>query len=944
MRRLVQLRSFVSALILRRRVERDLDDELRFHLEERTRELEAQGHSSRSAAAQARAELGDAARWRQDAREARGLRWLDQLTGDCRIAVRMMRRNPGFAVTAVLTLAIGIGAATAIFGELNAVLWKALPVHRPEDLRTLQWTSPQTGFLNTPAFHAAQVRDGGEAFASYSYPVYQAMRDGTSGSFSDLACWMEPGELLPVVMGDLGFGHVQFVSGNYFRMLGVQAARGRTLLAEDDIDGSSAAVAVITHSFWQRQLGGDPLVLTRSLTLNSTSFAIVGVLPSGFFGLDPSTTADVMVPMSMLYIASAGGQGVLQTPANWSICRVVGRLRPGVADEQARAQAEAAALLSMTTTPNWPPRGRVYQFPRVWIEPAGQGLDDLRTTTTRPVLIVLAAVGVTLFIACANIAGLLLAREASRQREIATRLALGAPRARIVRQLLTEHFLLAVAGGTAGIAAAYALTGIAPSLISQFMTPVNGVTRSIGVAVTPDLRVLAFSIAVTAFTGLLFGLVPALRSTRVDLITQIKLTRIAPTAGRAGLAGGKALVALQVALSMALLVGAALFVRTVTNLRHADLGYDPGGLLYARVEPRAGGMRTGSDGLSAGDSQRRRAAFFEDVVKHLASTPGVLSVSASVDPPLSDYGGAGDSDASVNACTRDFNPPDASEGSYRAGNLIAPGFFETMKLPLIIGRDFTWSERSLGRQRVVIVNAAFVKKFFAAGRNPIGETLGLGRDCPGNPGFATIVGVAADSRSEPRRDAEPMVYQMFGSPARPLTVILRATEDPAALYPAIRQSMAQFNASVPLFGAASVVDLLGHRIRQERLLMRLLILFGSFALLLCCLGIFGMLSYMVGGRTAEIGIRLAVGAGRRDVIALVVGESLRPVLFGLAAGIAAAFLLTRYIESMLFNVSRVDPFAVLGAALLFLAVAAVAAALPARRASRLEPVAALRCD
>ena len=940
---LARARSFLLALFRPRRMERDVDEELAFHVDARMRDLIAAGQAPAAARRQAQAELGDAVRWKEDARQVRGVHWIDELGTDVRVALRMLAKSPGFTVTVLITLAIGIGATTAIFSQVNAIFWRTLPVHNPGELRTLVWTSPQRGFLNTAAFPGPHL-PAGESFASYSYPVYKSMRDLTGASFSDLACWMEPGELLPVVMGELGFGSVQFVSGNYFRTLGVNAAIGRTLQPDDDSEAAPAPVAVITNGFWRRAFGSDPEVQSKTLTLNGTVFAIVGVLPEGFFGLDPSINPDVFAPMPMLYIAAAGGQGVLQTQANWSICRVVGRIRRGVSDEQARAQAETAALHSMRNTPNWPPRGRVYEWPRLWILNAGQGVDSLRATAQQPVLILLTVVGVILVIACANIAGLLIARGAAREREIATRLAIGAPRARLVRQLLTESLLLAAIGGVAGLLLAYALSQSTLTLLSQFLPAINGATRNVGVAVTPDLRVLGFCAAVVMTAALMFGLLPALRATRVDLLSLLQQS-IGGGLGRPfGVSAGKAMIAVQAALSIALLIGAGLFVQTVVNLRSVELGYEHDGLLYVRVEPRSGGMRYGSGGLSAADSSRRRAAFFEDVVKHLGATPGVISASAAIAPPLSDYTGAGDSDDLGSACTRDFTPTDPSEGAYDPRHLVAPKYFETMRLPLLLGRDFDWGERSLGRQKMVIVNEAFVKKFFAPGKNPIGETVGLGRDCPKNPGFATIIGVAADSKTEPRGGARPIVYQMFGSPARPLTVILRTRGDATQMIPSVRTAMAAFNADVPLFGEVSTAELLDQHIRRERLLSALLIVFGGFALLLCCVGIYGVLAYTVGGRTPEIGLRMAVGAQKHEVVTMILRETLVPIGVGIAAGIVTAFALARAVESILFGISRPDALTILGSVLLLVIIAALGAAIPARGAARVEPVTALRCQ
>ena len=333
------LRLRARALIFRTRVERDLNEELDFHVEMQTRKNLSRGMSPEEARRQALIKFGGVPGVAEQCRDQRGLNLIDNLLRDIRYGVRTLARSPGFTATALLTLSIGIAATTAIFSQVNAVFWRKLPVTQPEQLRTLVWTSPQRGFLNTPAFPGPRI-PAGETFGSYSYPAYKAMLDGTRDSFSDLACWMDPGELLPVVMGQLGFGLVQFVSGNYFRTLGVSAMFGRTIQPEDDREGSAAAVAVVSHRFWQRTFGGDPDVLSRTISLNGNPFAIIGVLPRDFFGVDPSISPDLMVPITMFHIASVGGVGVLGSKANWSLCRVVGRIKPGVSDEKARASAE----------------------------------------------------------------------------------------------------------------------------------------------------------------------------------------------------------------------------------------------------------------------------------------------------------------------------------------------------------------------------------------------------------------------------------------------------------------------------------------------------------------------------------------------------------------------------------------------------------------------------
>jgi predicted permease len=455
---------------------------------------------------------------------------IERMRHDLAFAARLMRKAPGFTTTAVVTLAIGVGASTAIFSQINAVFWKTLPVDRPQELRSLVWYAQKHPFVLGPNVIAGPSVAGIDTFGSFSYPAYKAMRDGTQ-SFSQLACWADLGEARPVVMRDVGFGTVHFVSGNYFDALGVRAAIGRTLTIDDDTPSTTAAV--LSDPFWRRSFGARTDILQHTIDLNGRAFAIVGVMPRGFFGVDPSTIPDVIVPAGAVQLA-ASTVNPLQNPALWQMCRVFGRLRPGVADEQARTDVEPwlrqAADLAVTAvaTMQRRPRETEYDSPRVVLLDAERGLGTLRDAVSTPLLILMAVVVAILLVACANIAGLLIVRGAAREREIATRLALGASRGRLVGQLLTESLLLSATGGVFGIALAYGLGRTSAALISRFMPAVYGVNRPLGVIVSPDARVLLFSAAVTIVTGVVFGCLPAFRSTRVALMSAIKQ----PRAGR----------------------------------------------------------------------------------------------------------------------------------------------------------------------------------------------------------------------------------------------------------------------------------------------------------------------------------------------------------------------------------------------------------------------------
>ncbi len=910
--------------------EQELRREIRDHLDLEAEAAQEEGLSPEDAHRAARLAFGNPQSVREDVREAWGWQWLERFVIDVRHAIRLWARNPGFSTIAVATVAIGIGASTAIFSQINAVFWTPLPVNRPEQLRLLAWTSPRHPFVGGPNVLPGPPIDGaGETFGSVSYPAYVAMRDGTD-TFSDLACWADLGEARPVVLGERGFGAVQFVSGNYFRTLGVAAALGRTLQPDDDRPGGASSVAMLSHRFWQRAFGSDPTVTTQTIRLNGQAFAIVGVLHERFFGMDQGVTPDVVVPMHAIQIA-ANTVNPLANRTTWNVCRIVGRMKPGVADERARTELEQWIQNAIAAAPPEQP----YDPPRVWLLDGRRGLGTLRNAASAPLLVLLAVVGGLMLAACANIAGLLLARGSARQKEIVTRLALGAPRSRVVRQLVTESLVLSGAGGVLGLAFAYGLSGLGPSLLSGFMPTLFGADRALTVMPSLDARVLAFSVAAALASGLIFGIVPAFRATRVDLIATIRQTAAGSSRRSFLLSSGQVMVAAQTALAVLLLVTAGLFLRTVINLRAADLGFKPEGLLYARVEPRSGAL-----------PREQRQRFFEDAAKRVEQLPGVVAASATTFAPIGSEGEASIGFTAMPICTSDGVAKGLAPQA-AAYSFVLPRFFETIGVPLVAGRDFTWSDNDPARRmRSAVVNETFARTLFP-GQDALGQSFFLNFNARCTPPTTAnepliIVGVVADSRTGLRGSAKPMLYVALGDSGTPVTLVLRTAGDAGAMIPVVRSAVREVNASIPTFSEATLVDLRERSLRRERLLSDLLVMFGAVTVVVCCLGIYGTLAYSVARRRSEISIRMAIGARARDVILMFIRESLLPVTVGIAVGCGATLALTRWLESLLFGVSSHDPLTIVAAAALFLLVATIAAAVPARAAARVDPVLALR--
>ena len=882
------------------------------------------------------------------------------LIQDLRYGLRMLAANTGFTVVAVLTLALGIGANTAIFSLIDGVMLRALPVRDQSRLVVMSWSAHKAPRRNgTSSFGDCARGEGGDenpAGCSLPYPFFELIRS-EKDAFSSATAFAGPARLVLSGNGPARMAQGELVTGDYFSTLGVNASLGRTLGPADDSPSAPPAV-LLTYAFWQDAFGGDRSAIGRTIVLNSAPFTIVGVTEPNFTSLTPGKTQDMFLPLSMsprLSIDWMGREDARSLNSWWLV--VVARLKTGVRLESAQAAASLLFRNEMLNGQN--PRSKASDDPRIVLKPAQEGLDGMRSFISMPLYVLMFAVGLILLIACANVAGLLLSRAAARRKEVAVRLALGAGRLRMMRQFLTESVMLSLAGGALGVFVA--IWGV-PALTAPLSSDGD---REFAFVVGPDWRVLGFTIGVSLFAGILFGLAPALRSIRLDLTPALKESALGLPGGEMRLGRrfhlGNALVALQVALSIVVLIGAGLVVRTLRNLRSIRPGFDTRNLLLFSMDPTL---------QKYSDSKIQN--LYRDLQERLAALPGVTSVSYSSDSLLSG-----------SLWTSDVHVEGQAEKSTQEVDMLAVGadFYKTLRIPLLGGRTFTGADFTQAAQAAaaeksrqetaipsagstavkssatagppipVLVNAEFVRNYFEK-QNPQGKRLTASdsSETTGNPAEKPritkvweIIGVAGDTKyASLRREVHPTVYvPVTGGGA---TFELRTASSPAALVPTVRKTVSDADSNIPIFGVSTQSKRIDELLTQERLIARLGSCFGGLALLLACVGLYGLLSFEVARRTREIGIRMALGAERADVLRAIAVQGLRVTVVGVAAGIAGGVAVTRFLSSLLFGLKPNDPITFAGVSLILIAVALLACYLPARRATKVDPMVALRYE
>jgi predicted permease len=834
---------------------------------------------------------------------------MNTLLQDLKYGLRMLAKNPGFTAVAVLTLALGIGANTAIFSLLNAVMLRQLPVQNPGRL-VLLGTGRGRGSTDTFAF--ARL---------YSYPFYREMQQKNQ-VFSDvsavLSLLFEHMHGAVDASGNLEPMNVQLVSGTYFSMLGVKPVMGRVFSRADDEPAGGHPIAIASYSWWNKRFSRDPSIVGKTVTLGSTVYTIVGVTPPEFFGTEVGESPNLWIPLSMERQVSPGWNGL---DDKWfESLFILGRLKPGVTVSQAEANVNLLArqiwhgFAGPVLTKDQQDRLERAHIP---LTPAGRGLPHLRFMFSLPLQILMVVVGLVLLIACANIANLLLARATTRQKEIAVRMAVGAGRLRLVRQMLTESLLIAFLGGMLGVFFASWASDVLLAMVSMGHSPLP-------LEVTPDAGVLAFTFLVSCLTAALFGTFPALRATRIDLTPALNEARGGVAImGRSRLA--RVLIVSQVALSLVLLIGAGLFLRTLVKLANVDTGFNKENVLLFAIDPPSVGYKEDS----------RLVNLYQQIERRVGAEPGVRAASIS-------FFTFNQGEWSGDVVVQGLVPKSGNEPNV-LNNVVGQNYFTAMGIPLLFGRVLGPLDTEKA-QKVAVINETMAKDYFPGG-SPIGRRFGLGDD-PKNSSDIEVVGVVGDAKYVNLREKpQPAAYHPYTQRVgfyRDLEV--RYAGDPAAIIAEVRRAVGEVDHSLPVSYENTLVQQVGESVTTETLIAQLSSFFGLLAVFLACIGIYGLMSYTVTRRTSEIGIRMALGAGRSSVLWMVMHESLTLVGIGLVVGLPVALAANRLVSGMLFGLSPTDPLSMAAAAILLLAFALFAGYLPARRAAKVDPMVALRYE
>ena len=908
MRWLYKLPLRLRSLFRRDQVELELTDELRFHLGKLMEENVARGMTPEEARYAALRELGGVEQIKEECRDMRRVNYIENFLQDICYGMRMLAKNPGVTTVVLLSLALGIGANTAIFSLLNAVVLKALPVQHSEQLVQFSETYP----------------DGSEN-SNLSYPYFERLRHRNQ-SLSGVFAFTELGRVNVGFAGKADLAIGQVATGGYFSTLGLTPVAGRYFTDEDD--KARSPVAVISYAFWQRRFGGDPFIVDKSITVNQAPLTVIGVTPPAFLGLQVGDSPDITVPMTLLGQLTPG-------PPDWdgafdTWLEIMGRLKSGVTRQQ--AQAEFDLLHHQLLTDFAPTAGpderqyvaRMLANSRLNVKPGAKGFEwGLRHDFSLPLQILMMMVGAVLLIACANVANLLLARATARQKEIAVRLALGAGRARLVRQLLTESVLLAAISGAVGFLVAWWGSQLLLRMVSTGDSPLP-------VDLTPDLRILAFTTGVSLLTGVLFGLAPALRATRINLTPSLKEGRgqFAGQGRRRAFGLDRILVAAQIALSLTLLVGAVLFVRSLQKLWAIDPGYDRNNVLMFSLDPRLAGYKENG----------KLADLYRRVLNDLRTLPGVRSASLSLVRPVDDEA------YWVNVISAiDGRKLPENEGIRIAVNALSPGYFATLGTPMLIGREFGPEDNEKSPQ-VAIISEILARRCFGS-ENPLGRSITR----HGGAQFR-IVGVVKDSRYGGVRDLPrsvlytPFFQLSLADVFFSTTFEVRYSGGLSTMLDEVRRQVHTIDPNLPLFRVKTLEVQTRDSFVKERLIATLSTFFGFLAVLLACIGLYGTLAFGVARRTGEIGVRMALGARQHDVLWMVLRETLLVVTIGVAVGFPCAVAASRLLASQLFGVKPTDVVALSGGSLLLAAVALFAGYLPAKRASEVDPMVALRYE